>query len=263
METPYLRVMRELLLLRVLSSWRVPRGTPRRWAGWRVERGWFAQVRTQFHVEHADAMGVLKCAASKRSTWNVGGRSGTPTRRLSVPQFWVAPHHVFHVERGRGSSKRAKLGGPPLLGLPVHGCVGRLARARSTLLVPRGTRTCGVHPCVCAVHRQFHVERGHCSGANSLVIEDLGHVAGSVVRVPRGTRRPAIPGVGQRRCAAAFASLHGPDGSALRTSSSSTAWWRSREFANACSTWNEEAAHEVLLRGGWRPPLGLRASRGR
>ncbi|ABF90283.1 hypothetical protein MXAN_7482 [Myxococcus xanthus DK 1622] len=47
------------------------------------------------------------------------------------------------------------------------------------------------------------------------------------------------------------------------TSSSITAWWRSREFANACSTWNEEAAHEVLLRGGWRPPLGMRTSRGR
>ncbi len=174
METLFLRVMRELLLLRVLSSWRAPRGTPRRWAGWRVERGWFAQVRAQFHVEHADAMGVLNCAASKRSTWNVGGRSGTPTRRMSVPQFLVAPHHVFHVERGRGSSKRTKPRGSPLLGLPVHGCVGRLARARSTLLVPRGTRTCGVYPCVCAVHRQFHVERGHGSGANSRAMEELG-----------------------------------------------------------------------------------------
>ncbi|CAM4536330.1 hypothetical protein MYXA107069_33240 [Myxococcus xanthus] len=166
---------------------------------WSVGRGWRAQVRVRFHVEHADAMGVLACAASKRSTWNAGGRSGTPTRRLSVPQFLVAPHHVFHVERGRGSSKRMKPRGPPLLGLPVHGCVGRLACVRCTLLVPRGTRTRGVHPCVCAVHRQFHVERGQGSGANSWVMEELGHVAGSVACVPRGTRRPVIPGVGQRR----------------------------------------------------------------
>lgn len=148
-----------------------------------------AQVRARFHVEHADAMGVLACAASTRSTWNVGDRSGTPTRRLSVPRFWVAPHHVFHVERGRGSSKRMKPRGPPLLGLPVHGCAGRLAHVRFTLLVPRGTRTRGVRRCACAVHRQFHMERGHGSGANSRGMEELGHVPGSVARVPRGTKK--------------------------------------------------------------------------
>lgn len=51
-----LLVMRERLLPRVLSSRRVPRGTPERWVARRGERGGLAQVRPRFHVEHADDM---------------------------------------------------------------------------------------------------------------------------------------------------------------------------------------------------------------
>lgn len=104
---PHLMV-RERLLPRVFSSRRVPRGTPERWAGWRVGRSWLAQVRARFHVEHADDMGV----------------PGMMVERARVPCF-----EPFHVERGwpHGHANTA---------------VGRSpAHDRASSRVPRGTWT--------------------------------------------------------------------------------------------------------------------------